>query len=194
MSKFFAYISRMKNILRWGLMRSFREENVQEHSLQVAMFAHALALLENQRYGGQYDAEHIMAIAVYHETSEVITGDLVTPIKYYNEEIRSAYKHIEALAEERMLSMLPEDLTDQIRPLVQPENIQEKRIVKAADTLAAYTKCLEEVRSGNREFEKAAEKLKKNIETMAKDWNLASVSYFMKEFIPSFEVTLDELN
>ncbi len=194
MSKFFAYISRMKNIRRWGLMRSFREENVQEHSLQVAMFAHALALLENQRYGGQYDAEHIMAIAVYHETSEVITGDLVTPIKYYNEEIRSAYKHIEALAEERMLSMLPEDLTDQIRPLVQPENIQEKRIVKAADTLAAYTKCLEEVRSGNREFEKAAEKLKKNIETMAKDWNLASVSYFMKEFIPSFEVTLDELN
>ena len=194
MSKFSAYISRMKNILRWGLMRSFREENVQEHSLQVAMFAHALALLENQRYGGQYDAEHIMAIAVYHETSEVITGDLVTPIKYYNEEIRSAYKHIEALAEERMLSMLPEDLTDQIRPLVQPENIQEKRIVKAADTLAAYTKCLEEVRSGNREFEKAAEKLKKNIETMAKDWNLASVSYFMKEFIPSFEVTLDELN
>ena len=194
MSKFFAYISRMKNILRWGLMRSFREENVQEHSLQVAMFAHALALLENQRYGGQYDAEHIMAIAVYHETSEVITGDLVTPIKYYNDEIRSAYKHIEALAEERMLSMLPEDLTDQIRPLVQPENIQEKRIVKAADTLAAYTKCLEEVRSGNREFEKAAEKLKKNIETMAKDWNLASVSYFMKEFIPSFEVTLDELN
>ncbi len=194
MSKFFAYISRMKNIRRWGLMRSFREENVQEHSLQVAMFAHALALLENQRYGGQYDAEHIMAIAVYHETSEVITGDLVTPIKYYNDEIRSAYKHIEALAEERMLSMLPEDLTDQIRPLVQPENIQEKRIVKAADTLAAYTKCLEEVRSGNREFEKAAEKLKKNIETMAKDWNLASVSYFMKEFIPSFEVTLDELN
>ena len=194
MSKFFAYISRMKNIRRWGLMRSFREENVQEHSLQVAMFAHALALLENQRYGGQYDAEHIMAIAVYHETSEVITGDLVTPIKYYNDEIRSAYKHIEALAEERMLSMLPEDLTDQIRPLVQPENIQEKRIVKAADSLAAYTKCLEEVRSGNREFEKAAEKLKKNIETMAKDWNLASVSYFMKEFIPSFEVTLDELN
>ena len=194
MSKFFAYISRMKNIRRWGLMRSFREENVQEHSLQVAMFAHALALLENQRYGGQYDAEHIMAIAVYHETSEVITGDLVTPIKYYNDEIRSAYKHIEALAEERMLSMLPEDLTDQIRPLVQPENIQEKRIVKAADTLAAYTKCLEEVRSGNREFEKAAERLKKNIETMAKDWNLASVSYFMKEFIPSFEVTLDELN
>lgn len=194
MSKFFAYISRMKNIRRWGLMRSFREENVQEHSLQVAMFAHALALLENQRYGGQYDAEHIMAIAVYHETSEVITGDLVTPIKYYNDEIRSAYKHIEALAEERMLSMLPEDLTDQIRPLVQPENIQEKRIVKAADTLAAYTKCLEEVRSGNREFEKAAEKLKKNIETMAKDWNLASVSYFIKEFIPSFEVTLDELN
>ena len=194
MSKFFAYISRMKNIRRWGLMRSFREENVQEHSLQVAMFAHALALIENQQFGGSYDAEHIMAIAVYHETSEVITGDLVTPIKYYNEEIRSAYKHIEALAEERMLSMLPTPLEGEIRPLVQPSDEKEKHIVKAADTLAAYTKCLEEVRSGNREFEKAAEKLKKNLGHMAADWHLQSVDYFMKEFIPSFEVTLDELN
>lgn len=194
MSKFFAYISRMKNIRRWGLMRSFREENVQEHSLQVAMFAHALALLENDLYGGSFDPEHVMAIAVYHETSEVITGDLVTPIKYYNEEIRSAYKHIEALAEERMLSMLPENLEKKIRPLVQPEDVKEKQLVKAADTLAAYTKCLEEVRSGNREFEKASEKLRQSIESMSRDWKLQSVSYFMKEFIPSFEVTLDELN
>ncbi|MBO6159400.1 MAG: 5'-deoxynucleotidase [Firmicutes bacterium] len=184
----------MKNIRRWGLMRSFREENVQEHSLQVAMFAHALALLENDLYGGSFDPEHVMAIAVYHETSEVITGDLVTPIKYYNEEIRSAYKHIEALAEERMLSMLPENLEKKIRPLVQPEDVKEKQLVKAADTLAAYTKCLEEVRSGNREFEKASEKLRQSIESMSRDWKLQSVSYFMKEFIPSFEVTLDELN
>ena len=166
MSKFFAYISRMKNIRRWGLMRSFREENVQEHSLQVAMFAHALALLENERFGGEYDAEHVMAIAVYHETAEVITGDLVTPIKYYNDDIKSAYKHIEALAEERMISMLPEDMVPLYRPLIQPLSEEEKRIVKAADKLAAYTKCLEEVRSGNREFEKASENLRKSIEKM----------------------------
>lgn len=194
MSKFFAYISRMKNIRRWGLMRSFREENVQEHSLQVSMFAHALALIENEKFGGSYDAEHVMAIAVYHETSEVITGDLVTPIKYYNKEISSAYKHIEALAEERMISMLPDELAEGIRPLVQPEDIREKHLVKAADTLAAYTKCLEEVRSGNREFEKAAEKLKNNIGKMSSEWDLKSVDYFMQEFIPSFLVTLDELN
>ena len=194
MSKFFAYISRMKNIRRWGLMRSFREENVQEHSLQVAMFAHALALLENERFGGEYDAEHVMAIAVYHETAEVITGDLVTPIKYYNDDIKSAYKHIEALAEERMISMLPEDMVPLYRPLIQPSSEKEKRIVKAADKLAAYTKCLEEVRSGNREFEKASENLRKSIEKMADEWNLPSVKCFMEEFIPSFEVTLDELN
>ena len=194
MSKFFAYISRMKNIRRWGLMRSFREENVQEHSLQVAMFAHALALLENERFGGDYDAEHVMAIAVYHETAEVITGDLVTPIKYYNDDIKSAYKHIEALAEERMISMLPEDMVPLYRPLIQPSSEEEKRIVKAADKLAAYTKCLEEVRSGNREFEKASENLRKSIEKMADEWNLPSVKCFMEEFIPSFEVTLDELN
>ena len=194
MSKFFAYISRMKNIRRWGLMRSFREENVQEHSLQVAMFAHALAVIENEKFGRSYDAEHIMAIAVYHETAEVITGDLVTPIKYYNDDIRSAYKHIEALAEERMLSMLPEEYKDTYRPLIQPKDEKEKQIVKAADKLAAYTKCLEEVRSGNLEFEKAAEKLKESIEKMAEDWDLPSITYFMEEYIPSFEVTLDELN
>ena len=194
MSKFFAYISRMKNIRRWGLMRSFREENVQEHSLQVAMFAHALALLENERYGGNYDAEHVMAIAVYHETAEVITGDLVTPIKYYNDDIKSAYKHIEGIAEERMISMLPDDMIPLYRPLIQPSSEKEKRIVKAADKLAAYTKCLEEVRSGNLEFEKASEKLKKSIEQMAEEWDLPSVRCFMEEFIPSFEVTLDELN
>ena len=149
MSRFFAYISRMKHIKRWGLMPSFREENIQEHSLQVAMFAHALALIQNKRYNGHLDPEHVMALAVYHETAEVITGDLVTPIKYYNEEIRSAYKKIEKEAEERMISMLPEDLKEDYRPLIQPSDPEEKLLVKAADKIAAYTKCLEERRSGN---------------------------------------------
>lgn len=190
MSRFFAYIARMKHIKRWGLMPSIREENIQEHSLQVAMIAHCLALMENKRYGGEMDPEHVMAIAVFHETGEVITGDLVTPIKYYNEEIKTAYKKIEALAEDRMIQMLPEDLQEEYRPLIQPKDAKEKQIVKAADKIAAYTKCLEERRSGNHEFVRAEEALKKSIEEM----HLPVVDDFMREFIPDFNVTLDELN
>lgn len=190
MSRFFAYIARMKHIKRWGLMPSSREENVQEHSLQVAMIAHALALLENKRHGGNLDPEHIMAIAVYHETGEVITGDLVTPIKYFNEDIKKAYKNIESIAEERMIEMLPEDLKNEMKDLIQPKDDIEKKFVKAADKIAAYTKCLEEIRSGNREFVKAAETLKGAIDNM----NMPVVNEFMEEFIPDFNVTLDELN
>lgn len=190
MSRFFAYISRMKHIKRWGLMPSVREENIQEHSLQVAMIAHALALMSNKHYGSNLDPEHVMAIAVFHETGEVITGDLVTPIKYYNEEIRSAYKKIEKEAENRMISMLPEDLQGEYRELIQPEKEEEKLLVKAADKIAAYTKCLEEKRSGNQEFSRAEAALKKSIE----DMHLPVVDEFMKEFIPDFMVTLDELN
>lgn len=190
MSRFFAYIARMKHIKRWGLMPSVREENIQEHSLQVAMIAHALALLQNKRYGSTLNPEHVMAIAVYHETGEVITGDLVTPIKYYNEEIRTAYKKIEKEAENRMISMLPEMIQEDYRCLIQPEDEEEKRLVKAADKIAAFTKCLEEKRSGNREFEKAEEALKKSIE----DMKIPVVDDFMREFIPDFMVTLDELN
>jgi len=191
-SRFFAYIARMKNIRRWGLMRSFSDENIQEHSLQVAMIAHALAILENKRYGANVNPEHVMAIAMYHETAEVITGDLVTPIKYYNEDIKHAYKEIEKKAEERMISMLPADLHDEIGALIQPsdEEAFEKQIVKGADKLAAYAKCLEELRSGNREFEKAKETLEATLNAMP----LGSVHDFMVEFMPSFSKTLDELN
>ena len=171
-------------------MPSSREENIQEHSLQVAMIAHCLALLDNKRFGKEHDAEHIMALAVYHETGEVITGDLVTPIKYYNDEIRTAYKKIELLAEERMINMLPEDLKDEYRPLIQPVDEEEKRIVKAADKIAAYTKCLEEIRSGNNEFIKARDSLERSIH----DMKMPVVEMFMEEFIPDFNVTLDELN
>lgn len=190
MSHFFAYISRMKYIKRWGLMRSSREENVQEHSLQVAMFAHCLALIENKRYGGKLDPQHVMAIAVYHETGEVITGDLVTPIKYYNPEITKAYKDVEKVAEETMIGMLPEDFQAEFRSLVQPEDAYEAKIVKAADTLAAYAKCIEELKTGNVEFEKAKETILRKLHEM----EMPCVEDFLREFMPSFEVTLDELN
>ena len=190
MSKFFAYIARMKYIRRWGLMPAQRDENVQEHSLQVAMIAHALALIANKHYGAHLDAEHIMAIAVYHETGEVITGDLVTPIKYFNEDIKTAYKNIEAIAEDRMISMLPEDMREDYRALIQPKDEEEKRIVKAADKIAAYTKCLEEIRSGNKEFSMAEKALRKTINEM----HMPVVDEFMRVFIPDFNVTLDELN
>ena len=190
MSRFFAYIARMKHIKRWGLMPSSREENIQEHSLQVAMIAHALALLQNKHYGGSLDPEHIMAIAVYHETGEVITGDLVTPIKYFNEDIKTAYKNIEAIAEDRIISMLPEDMREDYRALIQPKDEEEKRIVKAADKIAAYTKCLEEIRSGNKEFSMAEKALRKTIDEM----HMPVVDEFMRVFIPDFNVTLDELN
>lgn len=190
MSHFFAYIARMKHIRRWGLMRSTQEENVQEHSLQVAMIAHCLAVLENQRYGGSFRAEHVMAMAVFHETGEVITGDLVTPVKYFNDVITKAYKDVEKVAEEKMIAMLPMELQDVYRPLIQPEDEAEKRLVKAADTLAAYAKCLEELKSGNREFEKAKGTLLRKLHEM----QMPSVEDFLKEFMPSFEITLDELN
>ena len=195
---FFAYISRMKNIKRWGLMPSSREENVAEHSLQVAMIAHALAVIQNTRFGGDLDAEHIMALAVYHETSEVITGDLVTPIKYFNEEITSAYKKIEKVANEKMLNMLPEDLQEEYLPLIEAEETEEGkkayRYVKAADKIAAYTKCLEELRSGNQEFSMAKKTLEEKILAMENEEGMEAVKVFMEEFIPSFMVTLDELN
>lgn len=190
MSDFFAYIARMKYIKRWGLMPSSREENVQEHSLQVAMIAHCLALLQNKRYGGTLNPEHVMALAVYHETSEVITGDLVTPIKYFNPEITQAYKKIEKVADEKMLEMLPEELREDYKPLIEPENKEEYRYVKAADKIAAYTKCLEELRSGNEEFSMAKQSIEKSIHAM----NMPCVEDFMREFVPSFEETLDELN
>ena len=190
MSNFLAYISRMKYIKRWGLMRSSREENVQEHSLQVAMFAHCLALIENKRYGGKLDPLHVMAIAVYHETGEVITGDLVTPIKYYNPQITQAYKEVEKVAEETMIAMLPEEFQADYRELIQPKDEYEAKIVKAADTLAAYAKCIEELKTGNIEFAKAKETVLARLHEM----EMPCVEDFLREFMPGFEVTLDELN
>lgn len=191
MHHFFAYIARMRNIIRWGLMRNTNAENIAEHSLQTAMVAHALAIMHNQM-GGNVDEKNVMALALYHETGEVITGDLPTPIKYFDSEIRDAYKKVESIAEKKMLSMLPEDLQPHYAQYITGEgrNAEEWALVKAADRICAYTKCVEELKVGNMEFSRAAVAVKKSIDNM----DIPAVHRFMEEFIPSFSLTLDELN
>ena len=191
MFKFFAFINRMKHIKRWSLMRSVQEENIMEHSYQVATIAHALAVINNKIMGGNINVEKVVLIAQYHEVSEVITGDLPTPIKYFNPEIRMAYKDLEKDAEKRLLGMLPEELKDYYAQYVSPEtDSEEYKMVKSADRLAAYLKCIEEVRSGNAEFKKA----KKSIEKDLKALGSAEVDYYLKHFAPAYELTLDELD
>jgi 5'-deoxynucleotidase len=191
MSHFFSYMARMKYIKRWGLMRNTREENIQEHSLQAAMIAHALALIKNSLFGGAVDAERVMALAVYHEAGEVITGDLATPIKYFSPEIRSAYKDIEHVAEDKLTAMLPEALRGQYEALIsrREDDAECYAIVKAADKICAYLKCIEELSAGNTEFKQA----KKTIEKAIKKIDRPEVKYFMDTFAPSFELSLDEM-
>lgn len=190
MSSFFAYISRMKFIKRWGLMRNIYEENIQEHSTQVAMIAHNLAIVENKLYGGDYDPNYIMVLALYHEASEIITGDLPTPIKYFNPKIKTEYKKIEKIAENKILNMLPMELIEDYQDVIIQPDDKNHKIVKAADKIAAYTKCIEELSAGNHEFVRAEVTIRKSIEAM----ELNSVKYFMDTFMESFKLTLDELN
>ena len=181
----------MKLIRRWSLMKSVSEENIAEHSAQVAQIAHALAVIKNTLFGGDLNADRVATIALYHETSEVLTGDLPTPIKYYNPEIRKAYKDIEGIANEKLLSMLPEELRGEYRELIvtKPDSY-EHTLVKAADKISAYIKCVEELRSGNREFAKAEASLRGEIE---KYYQYEEVRYFCETFLESFGKTLDEL-
>ena len=181
----------MKLIRRWSLMKSVTDENIAEHSAQVAQIAHALAVIKNRRFGGDLNADRITTMALYHEASEVLTGDLPTPIKYYNPEIRTAYKEIEGIANEKLLSMLPKELLEEYRPLIveDPESY-EYLLIKAADKISAYIKCVEEMRSGNREFAKAEKALKKEIE---KYYTYEEVKYFCETFLDTFRKTLDEL-
>lgn len=188
---FFAYLSRMKYIKRWALMRSTNEENIMEHSLQVTEIAHAIALIKNEMLGGSVDPYKVMCLAVYHETSEVITGDLPTPIKYFNAQINSAYKDLEDLAAEKLIEKLPEELKPLYREFILADkNTEEYKIMKAADRISAYIKCVEEVKSGNKEFVKAKESIGKDIKSI----NDEAVKYFIKNILPSFEKTLDELD
>ena len=172
-------------------MRSVREENIMEHSHNVAVIAHALALINNKVYGGNVNVEKVVLLAQYHEVGEVITGDLPTPIKYFNPEIKNAYKDLEKQAEERILNMLPEELKGEYKEyIMQDTGTFEYRIVKYADRLSAYVKCIEEVKAGNSEFKKAKESIGKEL----KEVDLPAVKYYLKEFVPAIELTLDELD
>ncbi len=190
MSHFFAYLSRMKFIQRWGLMRNSRVENVQEHSLRVAQIAHALALIRNRKFGGALEPGRVAILALYHDAGEVLTGDLPSPIKYFNPGIREAYHAIESSAAERLLQMVPEELAADYRDAILPGDDEHVQIVKAADKLCAYMKCLEETAAGNKEFSHAETALEEQVRAIA----LPEVDYFVSTFIPSFRLTLDELN
>ena len=191
-SHFFAYLSRMKFIQRWGLMRNIRAENIQEHSLQVAMIAHGLALIRNRLFAGELDPERVMALAVFHEVGEVITGDLASPIKYFNPEIKRAYGEIEEVASQKLFDMIPAELREDYRPLLfrGEADVENWKLVKAADKICAYVKCLEELKAGNQEFSKAKKAVEQDIEGL----ELPEVRYFMERFVPSFTLTLDELD
>ena len=187
---FFAYLSRMKYIKRWSLMHSVVEENIMEHSLQVAEIAHAIALIKNKMFGGNVDEYKVLCLAVYHEASEVITGDLPTPIKYFNSQINNAYKDLEDLASEKLIDKLPEELKPDYRSFILADKTtEEHKIMKAADRIAAYIKCAEEVQSGNKEFLKAKKSIGADIRAIDDE----AVKYFISNILPSFEKTLDEL-
>ncbi len=191
MSKFFAYINRMKYIKRWSLMRSVREENIMEHSQQVAVLAHALALIKNKMFDGNIDIEKVVLLAQYHEVGEVITGDLPTPIKYFNPEIKSAYKDLEEKACVKILSMLPEELKPEYEKYILPDTQSpEYRLVKSADRLAAYLKCVEEIKAGNSEFKKARGSILSDLKALKSP----EVNYYLREFAPAYDLTLDELD
>lgn len=188
-SHFFAYVSRMRFIQRWALMRNTAQENVQEHSHQVAVLAHALAVIRNEKFGGSVDAGQVAVAALYHDASEIFTGDMPTPIKYDNPAIRKAYKDVEAVAERKLLELLPQELQEVYAPVITGPGGETEQLVKAADKLSAYIKCVEELKAGNNEFREAATQTRKALE----EYGLPEVEYFMSTFMDSFSLTLDEL-
>ena len=187
---FFAYLSRLRLIHRWSLMRNTVPENDAEHSLQVAMIAHAIAIIARDRYGKDVDPEHVLSLAVYHDATEVMTGDLPTPVKYHSDELRGAYHRLEELSADRLLALLPEDLQPAFTPYMKQASGYEHTLVKAADRISACIKCMEEQRAGNREFDYAAENIHRSIASI----DLPEVRDFLLDFLPAFDKTLDELN
>lgn len=187
---FFAMVNRMKMIDRWALMQNTSKENIAEHSHSVAVIAHALALIGNKKFGKNYNAERVALLSLYHDTTEVITGDMPTPVKYYNDEIKNVYKDIERIAGQRLLDMLPNEFKDDYSPFFekQEEDKDLWALVKAADKISALIKCIEENRMGNKEFEKALEAQEQKI----KQINLPEVQYFKDNFLNSYYLTLDE--
>ena len=190
MNHFFAYMSRLRLIRRWSLMRNTQPENDAEHSLQVAMMAHGIALIARDRYGKDVDPEHVVTLAVYHDAAEVLTGDLPTPVKYHSQELRSAFSEVEDQAVARLTAMLPEDLRASLAACMTEKDTYAARLVKAADRISAYAKCIEEQRAGNHEFDAAAVTIRKSIDAI----DLPEVQEFVREMMPAFALTLDELN
>ena len=190
MEKFYAYLDRMKFIRRWQLMRSTREENIMEHSHSVAVLTHALCAVERGVFGGEVDSEKAVLYALYHELSEVMTGDLPTPVKYFNVSIHGEYEKLETLAVEKIEKTLPPEMRGELSPYLKADKASEEyKFVKAADKLSAYLKCLEELRSGNNEFLQA----EKSIYSALLGMKMRSVDYFFEHFITAFSLTLDEL-
>ncbi len=187
---FFSMIARMRYINRWGLMRNTDPENIQEHSHMVAVLAHALAVIQNRYYGGQVDPGAVAVAALYHDASEILTGDMPTPIKYDNPDIQAAYRQVEAVAEKKLLSMLPEELRADFEGPVTIPDPEVRGLVKAADKLSAYLKCLEELKAGNAEFRKAKEQ---TYAALCQN-QIPALGYFMEHFLEGFELTLDELS
>lgn len=187
---FFAMVNRMKYIDRWALMPNTQKENIAEHSHSVAVIAHALALIGKREFGKDYDENRVAVLALFHDTTEVITGDMPTPVKYYNDEIKSVYKKIEAVAGQRLLSMLPDEYKADYEPMF--EHSEEDRelwlLVKAADKISALIKCIEENRMGNREFDIALKAQEKKIAEI----DIPEVKYFSEHFLKSYYLTLDE--
>ena len=188
---FFAMVSRMKYINRWALMRNEHSENLCEHSFEVAVIAHALAVIGNKRFGKNLNGERAALLGLYHDTPETLTGDMPTPVKYYSEEVRLAYKTVEENACRSLIDMLPEDFREDYSAMFLPEDGDEElwKLIKAADKISALIKCIEEKKAGNSEFVKAGEMLKSTIENL----DLPEAKVFVEEFLPAYELTLDEL-
>lgn len=186
---FFPMISRMRYINRWGLMRNSYFENIQEHSHMVAVLAHGLAVIENTHFHNQIDVGQVTLVALYHDASEILTGDMPTPIKYHNPEIQKAYQSVEEMAEGKLLSMLPDSMQELFQPVLSNQDENITAIVKAADRLSAYIKCVEEVKAGNSEFTRAKEDIYQTLQAS----DLPSLQYFLEHLLPDFHLTLDEL-
>lgn len=188
---FYAMLARMKYIDRWSLMRNAEHENVSEHSLEVAVIAHALAVISNVRLGNQWNVERAAMLGLFHDSTEILTGDMPTPVKYFNQDIREAYKKVEADAAQRLMDMLPEDMQSYYRPYFnqREEDNYLWKLEKAADRLSALIKCINEKKAGNTEFQKAYQSTLQSLE----DMQMEEVTIFMNEFLPAYSKTLDEL-
>ena len=186
---FYALLFQMKNIVRWGLMYNTRPENLSEHAMECAVLSHALAIISNQYFGGNFNEERLLCAGLFHDMNEVLTGDLPTPVKYYNTAIKESYKEIERISLSKMLSLLDEKAAQKYRTYFSLSD-EEKRLIKAADKLCAYIKCLQELERGNREFSSACQVNKKSLSVM----QLPAVDYFIELCIPSFTKNIDEVS